>query len=85
MTHKMTRIDAVLWARMQALDQKGLVAALGSWLPDGDIESLLRRRDKMKAIVDKLNGKTPERRIDTGVKLLTKDNLETPEMQDLVK
>ncbi len=39
----------------------------------------------VKTIVDKLNGKTPQRRIDTGVKLLTKDNLETPEMQELVK
>jgi hypothetical protein len=35
--------------------------------------------------VDKLAGKTPERRIDTGVQLLTKDNLDTPEMQKLIQ
>jgi ribose transport system substrate-binding protein len=39
----------------------------------------------VKAIVDRLNGQTPPRRVDTGVKLLTKENLDTPEMQQLVK
>jgi ABC-type sugar transport system substrate-binding protein len=39
----------------------------------------------VKAIVDKLNGQTPQRHLDTGVKLLTKENLETPEMQQLIK
>ncbi len=39
----------------------------------------------VKTIVDKLAGKTPERRIDTGVKLLTKENLATPEIQQLLK
>ena len=39
----------------------------------------------VKTIVDKLNGKAPPRLIDTGVKLLTKENLETPEMQRLTK
>ncbi|HSE36372.1 MAG TPA: sugar ABC transporter substrate-binding protein, partial [Blastocatellia bacterium] len=39
----------------------------------------------VKAIVDKLNGRTPQRRLDTGVKLLTKENLDTPEMQRLIK
>jgi ABC-type sugar transport system substrate-binding protein len=39
----------------------------------------------VKTIVDKLAGKSPARRIDTGVKLLTKENLNTPEMQDLIK
>ncbi len=60
MTHKMTRIDADLWTRMQALDQQGLVAALGSWLSTGDIESLLRRRDKIKTIVAELVAKRGE-------------------------
>jgi ribose transport system substrate-binding protein len=36
-------------------------------------------------LVNKLNGQEVPRRIDTGVKLLTKDNLETPEMQQLIK
>jgi hypothetical protein len=36
-------------------------------------------------MVAKLNGQTPPRVIDTGVKLLTMDNLQTPEMQQLLK
>lgn len=39
----------------------------------------------VKTIVDKLNGKEPPRLQDTGVKLLTKENLETAEMQQLIK
>lgn len=38
----------------------------------------------VKTMVAKLNGQTPPRIIDTGVKLLTKENLETPEMQKLI-
>jgi len=41
--------------------------------------------ESVKAMVAKLNGQTPPKVIDTGVKLLTKDNLETPEMKDLLK
>jgi hypothetical protein len=51
MTHTMTRIDAELWARMEALDQTGLAGALGSWLSTVEIDSLLRRRDVMKTII----------------------------------
>ncbi|MBP6824220.1 MAG: substrate-binding domain-containing protein [Acidobacteria bacterium] len=40
--------------------------------------------DGVKSLVDKLNGKTPERRIDTGVKLVTKENLASPEIQQLL-
>ena len=39
----------------------------------------------VKTIVDKLNGREPVKLQDTGVKLLTKENLETPEMQQLIK
>lgn len=39
----------------------------------------------VRTIVDKLNGKEPQRMMDTGVKLLTKENMETPEMQKLTK
>jgi ABC-type sugar transport system substrate-binding protein len=39
----------------------------------------------VKALVQKLDGHTPERHVDTGVKLLTKDNLDTAEMQQLIK
>lgn len=40
--------------------------------------------DGVKTLVEKLNGKTPVRRIDTGVKLVTKENLDTPEIQQLL-
>jgi ribose transport system substrate-binding protein len=39
----------------------------------------------VKTIVDKLNGREPQKVIDTGVKLLTKENLASPEMQQLIK
>lgn len=64
---------------------------LVSNVKDGSIDSLVLQNpfkmgyEGVKTIVDKLNGKTPEKRIDTGVKLLTKDNLDTPEMQQLLK
>ena len=39
----------------------------------------------VKTIVDKIGGKQPERRIDTGVELLTKENVDTPKIQELIK
>ena len=39
----------------------------------------------VKTIVDTLHKKTVEKRIDTGVRLLTKENLETPEIQALTR
>lgn len=58
---------------------------------EGAIDSLVLQNpfkmgyEGVKTIVDKLNGKQPERRIDTGVALLTKDNVDTPEIQKLIK
>lgn len=60
-------------------------------LKAGAIDSLVLQNpykmgyEAVKAMVTKLNGQSPPRQIDTGVKLLTKDNLETPEMQQLLK
>ena len=54
MTHEMTNIDAALWDRMKALDHQQLTTVLGSWLSSDEIGSLLRRRDKMQTIVDRL-------------------------------
>ncbi|MFN8004724.1 MAG: hypothetical protein U0X75_27345 [Acidobacteriota bacterium] len=57
----------------------------------GTIDSLIIQNpyrmgyDGLKTLVDKLNGKEPPRRIDTGVKLVTKENLNTPEIQQLLK
>lgn len=58
---------------------------------DGAIDSLVLQNpfrmgyEGVKTIVDKLNGKPPEKRIDTGVSLLTKENMNTPEMKQLLK
>jgi ribose transport system substrate-binding protein len=58
---------------------------------DGAIDSLVLQNpfkmgyEGVKTIVDKLNGKQPERRIDTGVSLLTKQNVDAPEIQQLIK
>ena len=60
MTHKMTRIDTDLWARMEALDHNRLAAVLGSWLPTDQIDSLLRRRDAMREIIAALVAKRGE-------------------------
>ncbi|HLF85354.1 MAG TPA: substrate-binding domain-containing protein [Blastocatellia bacterium] len=60
-------------------------------LKAGAIDSLVLQNpfkmgyEGVKAIVDKLNGLTPQRRLDTGVTLLTKENLDTAEMQQLLK
>jgi hypothetical protein len=38
----------------------------------------------VKTLVDKLNGKSPPRRIDTGAKLVTKENLDSADIQQLI-
>ncbi|MCI0388848.1 MAG: substrate-binding domain-containing protein [Acidobacteria bacterium] len=58
---------------------------------EGAIDSLVLQNpykmgyEGVKTVVDKLNGKDPQKRVDTGVKLLTKENMDTPEMQQLTK
>lgn len=60
-------------------------------LKAGAIDSLVLQNpykmgyEAVKAMVAKLDGQSPPRQVDTGVKLLTKENLETPEMQQLLK
>jgi ribose transport system substrate-binding protein len=60
-------------------------------LKAGAIDSLVLQNpfkmgyEGVKAMVEKLNGQTPQRHLDTGVKLLVKENLDTPEMQELIK
>ena len=39
----------------------------------------------VRVLCEKLEGKTPERRIDTGVTLVTKDNLADPKIQELLR
>lgn len=58
---------------------------------DGAIDSLVIQNpfkmgyEGVRTIVDKLSGKEPQKRIDTGVTLLTKENVDTPEIQKLIK
>lgn len=58
---------------------------------DGSIDSLVLQNpykmgyEGVKTIVDKLAGREVQRRIDTGVSLLTNANIETPEIQQLIK
>jgi len=60
-------------------------------LKSGAIDSLVLQNpfkmgyEAVKSMVEKLNGQTPPRQVDTGVKLLIRDNLDTPEMQQLLK
>jgi ribose transport system substrate-binding protein len=66
-------------------------ADLVRYVREGSIDSLVLQNpfkmgyEGVKTVVDKIGGKQPERRIDTGVKLLTKDNVDTPEIQELIK
>jgi ribose transport system substrate-binding protein len=58
---------------------------------EGAIDSLVLQNpfkmgyEGVKTVVEKLNGREPQKRIDTGVKLLTKENIDTPEIQQLIK
>jgi len=65
--------------------------ALMDGLKEGIIDSLVAQNPYMmgyegvKAVIARIDGQEVPRRIDTGVKLVTKDNLETPEIQALLK
>jgi hypothetical protein len=50
-THQ--RIDRVLWDKFQALDEPGL-APVQKWVGRGQVRALLKRRDKMKVVIDEL-------------------------------
>jgi ribose transport system substrate-binding protein len=60
-------------------------------LRDGTIDSLVIQNpykigyEGVKTCLAKLNGKDVPKRIDTGVALLMRDNIDTPEMQALLK
>jgi hypothetical protein len=47
-------VDSSLWARIEALDEATLSAAVGAWLNKSQIKSLLARRDKMAATIEAL-------------------------------
>jgi hypothetical protein len=52
--HKLMQVDQELWAKMKALDEATLTAALGKWLDKSAITAMLQRRDKMQQAIDKM-------------------------------
>ena len=54
MQHELTQVDPDLWERMQQLDEAALMVALSKWLGDGEIRSILERRDVMEGEIAKL-------------------------------
>lgn len=63
MTHEMTHISSAIWDRMKALDDKQLTTSLGKWLSADAIGSMLKRRDKMQTIIDKMVKKRGRARV----------------------
>ena len=65
--------------------------ALLDGLKEGIIDSLVAQNpyrmgyEGVKAVIARIDGQEVPRRIDTGVKLVTRNNLETPEIQALLK
>lgn len=54
MVHELTRVDQELWERMQRLDEATLTAELGSLLSRPKIRGILKRRDRMAKVIEKL-------------------------------
>ncbi len=54
MVHELTRVDEDLWNRMRALTEAQLKAALQPGLSNGEVRSIIQRRDRMQEIVDQL-------------------------------
>ena len=54
MAHELTRVDEDLWNRMRALTEEQLSAALRPMLSNGEVRGVIRRRDRMQEIVDRL-------------------------------
>ena len=54
MVHALTRVDQDLWDRFLALDEATLKATLGTWLNDGAIRAIVKRRDRMAKDIEAL-------------------------------
>ncbi len=63
---KFTQVEAPLWARMGALSEASLTAALGGCLTPGQIRSILTRRDRMRQAIDALVKKNGTARVFVG-------------------
>ena len=52
---EMTRIDKEMFARLKALDEAGIMKQVRPWvLSDGQARAILKRRDKIVAIFERL-------------------------------
>jgi hypothetical protein len=60
---KVERVDAALWDRVTALTQDDLTRALGAWLDRGQLDALVKRRDRMAADVNTLVAKHGRARV----------------------
>jgi ribose transport system substrate-binding protein len=96
-SNESSTVGAVRAIRQQNMANKVLLVGFDA-TPDlvnnvreGAIDSLVLQNpfkmgyEGVKTVVEKLNGKDPQKRIDTGVKLLTKENIDTTEIQQLIK
>lgn len=54
MQHPLVQVDQDLWERMLALDEAALTAALGEWLTEAEISSILERRAVMQEEIARL-------------------------------
>jgi hypothetical protein len=52
--HALTRVDPDLWARMQSLTEPQLTPALGKLMGKDQVKGILKRRDEMQVLIDKL-------------------------------
>jgi hypothetical protein len=52
--NRLSRIDADLWDKVQALTRTQLDARLGPWLDENEIAAIIDRRERMKAEIDRL-------------------------------
>ena len=57
---KLAQVDAALWDRMRALDEKTLRDALGEWIDRASIRAMLDRRERMQKQIDELVKKRGE-------------------------
>ena len=54
MVHELTRVDRQLLDRLKSLTAETLTQAVGKWVGDREIRAIVERRDRMKAVIDKL-------------------------------
>lgn len=60
---KIDHVDTALWERMAALDEATLQTAVGQWLTNKQIKSMLARRDRMAAAIEALVKKNGRRAV----------------------